>query len=84
MLHQAMLFNASFDVENRENRLLFVPFSKTAKRQVRITILIKFAKIKNFVVFFGITFLCLSITFPTFNCSQNLMIVDIIDIWSQV
>ena len=29
MLHQAMLSNASFDVENSENQLLFVPFSQT-------------------------------------------------------
>ena len=30
MLLQAMLFNASVDVENSENRLLFVLFSQTA------------------------------------------------------
>ena len=33
MLHQAILSNASFHVENSENQLLFVPFSKTLRWQ---------------------------------------------------
>ena len=42
MLHQAMLLlsNASFDVENSKNRLLFVPFphvfSQTARECIEI------------------------------------------------
>ena len=36
MLHQAMLTNASFDVENSKDWLLFVPFSQAVLKDLSV------------------------------------------------
>ena len=59
MLHQAMLSSASVDVENSENRLLFVPFSQTVYSLLRGTkVKIQFTeKLFRIFLFFPISIL---------------------------